>query len=283
LPPLVKVLDFGISKIRHSTSVVTRDHAFLGTTYYMAPEQAEGLVQEIEHTTDIFTLGTICYEALTGVLPFSAPSIPSTLYQICHHQPRPASTLNRALPAGVDEVLSRAMAKERGERYQRVGDFVQDLRRCLVVPEEEARPTQGVPATWVDTDREPEPLVPGKTSSRTGLGVLAGGAAVLLLVAGGLYMIVNGSSSDGEQAAPIAEPGKADTLSARPVHINPDSTAAVVDASRERWSPDGLVRPSAPKKRPAFGKKKRGRPRPKRPVTKMPKTKKKPEFLFENP
>ena len=128
-----KILDFGISKIRHSKSVVTQDHAVMGTAYYMSPEQAEGQVSDIDQTTDIFALGTICYEGLTGCLPFDAPTLPGVIYKICHSTPTPPSSIHVALPAGVDVVLARAMAKSKTERYQQVDAFVDDLVRQLEV------------------------------------------------------------------------------------------------------------------------------------------------------
>jgi serine/threonine protein kinase len=68
----VKVLDFGVSKMRDSSSVVTRDHSLLGTPFYMSPEQADGRVAEIDRRTDVFALGALLYEMLTGQMAFFA-------------------------------------------------------------------------------------------------------------------------------------------------------------------------------------------------------------------
>ena len=127
----VKVLDFGISKITHSKSIVTAEQSLLGTVYYMSPEQAEGCIPDIDHLTDIFALGTICYQALSGLLPFNAPTMPGVIYQICHRQQEPFTELMPELPPAVDNVLARALAKEKADRYQRVEEFARDLDRAL--------------------------------------------------------------------------------------------------------------------------------------------------------
>ena len=129
---LAKVLDFGISKIKHSKSIQTQDHSLLGTAYYMSPEQAKGSVHEIDQTTDIFALGTICYHALTGSLPFDGPNLPGVLYAVCHERQKSVDDRVAGLPHGIDAVLSRALAKNKQERYQRVMQFVDDLVQVLL-------------------------------------------------------------------------------------------------------------------------------------------------------
>jgi serine/threonine-protein kinase len=153
-----KVLDFGLSKIRHTKSIVTQSQSVFGTPYYMSPEQAIGTVDEIDHRTDVFALGCIAYQALTGELPFDAPTIPGTLYKVCHIEPSPIRMIMPEIPAGVEQVLGRAMAKDKSARYERVDCFAQDLHEALVgacsggiddteetvSPEDEDQPTQPV-------------------------------------------------------------------------------------------------------------------------------------------
>jgi serine/threonine protein kinase len=127
----VKVLDFGISKIVHSHSPITRDHSILGTPYYMSPEQAEGLVNNVDHQTDIFALGAICYQVLSRQLPFDAPTIPGVIYQVCHGTPRPLRNYIGGLPLAVEQVVGRALAKQKPQRYQRIDDFARDLASAL--------------------------------------------------------------------------------------------------------------------------------------------------------
>ena len=127
----VKLLDFGISKIRHSKSGVTEDLTLLGTPFYMAPEQAEGEISDIDHRTDIFSLGTIAYLALSGKLPFEAPTTPGVLFKVCYQEPKPITELMPEMPESLHHVISRALSKSKTDRYQRAEDFSTDLKDAL--------------------------------------------------------------------------------------------------------------------------------------------------------
>ena len=128
---VVKVLDFGISKIKHSKSVVTLEHSVMGTPFYMSPEQATGSVKEIDHRTDIFALATICYQALAGVVPFDAPTLPGVMYKICHEEAPKIIELVAGLPREMESILERAMAKKLDDRYDDVELFVADIVSAL--------------------------------------------------------------------------------------------------------------------------------------------------------
>ena len=126
----VKVLDFGISKIRDSRSL-TGDRMVLGTPHYMAPKQAEGKIGELDHRTDIFGLGTLCYEMLSGRLPFEAPTLLGVIRKICDKpHPRLSSHVPELGPV-VDRAMDRALAKYKDDRYQRADLFVADLQAAL--------------------------------------------------------------------------------------------------------------------------------------------------------
>ncbi len=88
-----------ISKIRHSQSILTQDHTLMGSPLYMSPEQGEGNAKDVDHHSDIFSLGSICYEALYGEAPFNAPTVSGIIYQIRFGEPKPrenaASLLRR--------------------------------------------------------------------------------------------------------------------------------------------------------------------------------------------
>jgi serine/threonine protein kinase len=165
-----KVLDFGISKIRHSRSVVTREHSVLGTPYYMSPEQAIGEVGEIDQATDIFALGTICYLCLTGRLPFDAPTMPGVIYKICHTDPMPAREVLAELPAEVDVVLGRALAKAKADRHPSMEAFVQALVAAL----ESAPGLRPAPVTARGLGPEPPPASAVRVRQATTLSRSAG-------------------------------------------------------------------------------------------------------------
>jgi serine/threonine-protein kinase len=125
------VMDFGISKVLASKTFVTRDSQVFGTPWYMAPEQAQGRVKEIDQRTDIYALGVILYRMLGGKLPFEGPTIPSVLYQIVHEAPDPLGQLQPDLPRELIRIVERAMHKEPDRRYQAVTEMVSDLERAM--------------------------------------------------------------------------------------------------------------------------------------------------------
>src|SRR5215831_2781309 len=123
----VKVLDFGVSKVLDSASVVTREHTLVGTPFYMSPEQAEGKVKEIDWRTDVFALGAILWELFTGSMAFAAPSFSVALYKVCFVDPPDVHTLRPDVPPAVSLVLRRALAKERQLRTPTVTDVLSEL------------------------------------------------------------------------------------------------------------------------------------------------------------
>ena len=134
----VKVLDFGISKIRDS-GTLTGEKAVLGTPHYMSPEQGEGGTRDVDHRTDIFALGTICYQVLSGKVPFDAPTMLGVIRAICDKPHEPVTVHAPNLGPEVDHVLNRALAKKKEDRYQRVEEFTRELTRAIVGEEEPVR------------------------------------------------------------------------------------------------------------------------------------------------
>ena len=142
----LKILDFGLAKLVEQRSgaladsrlstvglpptkegVVTVPGTILGTVAYMSPEQAEG--RPLDSRTDIFSLGVVFYEMITGKRPFGGKSAIDTLHSIINSEPLPARDLNVQLPIEVEDLLAKSLAKELNERYQHAGDFELDLRR----------------------------------------------------------------------------------------------------------------------------------------------------------
>jgi serine/threonine protein kinase len=119
----VKVLDFGISKIKASRTKLTRASAVMGTPEYMSPEQATGLIEEIDHRADQWALGCIAWEMLSGHAPFRADDMSALFFQVINMDPHPLSKRAPGLPAEVEPVLRRALAKQAGDRYPSIKDF----------------------------------------------------------------------------------------------------------------------------------------------------------------
>jgi len=124
------VLDFGLAKLMDagaSASALTRSGTVLGTPAYMSPEQARGATAD--HRSDVFSLGVVIYEMATGRLPFERGSEAATLTALVRDPHVPAAEVNPALPAGLSEIIDRALAKDPAARYQSMEAMLDDLRR----------------------------------------------------------------------------------------------------------------------------------------------------------
>ena len=129
-PERVKVLDFGVSKIRSVSKRITGTAQVLGTPQYMAPEQAEGRGADVDEAADQFSVAVMIYEMLTGQAPFAGANLPSVVYQIVHATPTPLSQLRPDLPPDVEAVVSRGLAKNKRQRFESISDLASALRRA---------------------------------------------------------------------------------------------------------------------------------------------------------
>ncbi len=121
----VKIVDFGIARI--SDNSMTKTGQIVGTINYMSPEQFNGHV--VDGRSDIFSAGVMFYEFLTGELPFDAPETPSVILKILNEQPPPLSKYLQNYPPELEEIVKKALAKDREERYPTCEDFAFDLTR----------------------------------------------------------------------------------------------------------------------------------------------------------
>ena len=125
---VVKVMDFGIARVMDSS--LTKTGSVIGTPAYMSPEQVNG--HKIDGRSDIFSLGVILYELLTGRKPFKGESMPSLMFAIMKEEPPMPSTVDTAVSAVWDAILDKALAKNREERYATVKEFAQAVRDAPV-------------------------------------------------------------------------------------------------------------------------------------------------------
>ncbi len=119
-----KVMDFGLAKLQGGSSL-TRSQTTLGTVAYMSPEQARG--GELDARTDIWSLGVVLYEALTGRLPFVGEHEQVVLHAILHQEPQSIRKLRAGIPAALEHIMTRALAKKREGRYQSADELLADL------------------------------------------------------------------------------------------------------------------------------------------------------------
>jgi serine/threonine protein kinase len=125
---LVKLLDFGISKMVSSRQSLTQEHMVLGTPEYMAPEQASGSAALVDHRADQYSLAAIVYEMLSGRPPFpSGDDIAALLRRVIHERPRPLIELSPWV-GGVSNVVMRGLSKEPRDRFRSIGEFAEALR-----------------------------------------------------------------------------------------------------------------------------------------------------------
>jgi serine/threonine-protein kinase len=122
-----KITDFGIARMA-SSAIRTQTGMVLGSPKYMSPEQVMG--KTIDQRSDIFSLGVMLYEMLTGVAPFTGENINAIMYQTLSGTPPAPGTLNSGVPEMLNFIVAKALAKDLDDRYQNARDFAADLRAC---------------------------------------------------------------------------------------------------------------------------------------------------------
>lgn len=262
-----RLLDFGIARV--SSSTMTQTNMVMGTPYYMAPEQIAG--KTVDHRVDIFSLGTILYEILTLTKPFPGENITTVIYRILNEEPLEPRAYDQNLPAGLDYVVKKALAKNPAQRYQSCRELSDDLRNSAafegmafeggVVPEG----YDAVVPTAAEKPRKTLLLIVGAM-----MAVVAIAAAVFLLTgkgskspayAGGGGAIVErpGVPPGGVGISPKPETRESGTGAKKPELEKTDLSAKIAD----RETPPAKPTESAEQKRIKTPDKKEEGPDPK--------------------
>jgi eukaryotic-like serine/threonine-protein kinase len=202
-PDFVKVLDFGISKMREQNEALggglTKTGMALGTPYYMPPEQAQG-VKDLDHRADIYAVGVILYQGLTGRLPFDAESYPALMVKILTEQPAPPGLFRRDIPQELEQVVMTAMAKDRARRFQTMDELAAALTPFAGITGEPVmidgvRPSAAAETTPFAWTQKADTLAAGAAISgdttqvprKRSTGIVIGGAVAGAMIAAGAF------------------------------------------------------------------------------------------------
>jgi formylglycine-generating enzyme required for sulfatase activity/tRNA A-37 threonylcarbamoyl transferase component Bud32 len=150
-----KITDFGLAKKLEDAAGQTGSGDVLGTPSYMAPEQAGGRAREVEPLADVYALGAILYECLTGRPPFRAATALDTLLQVLSAEPVAVRQLQPKVPVDLETICLKCLRKEPGRRYASAAELADDLRRFRAGDPIRARPVGAVERTWKWARRRP--------------------------------------------------------------------------------------------------------------------------------
>lgn len=207
----VKVVDFGLVKVLEDDQSLTQAGLILGSPHCMSPEQVKGL--SVDERTDIYAIGVLLFRAVTGTWPFHGES--STATMIAHINepiPRFASVAGELMvPPGLEEIVSRCLAKEPDDRYPEVGALMQDLQACLRISPEEYQSTTHLSSASL---LSPEPITELHPRKNNSLPLLVAALLFLLVVISAGSWVLSRALLQGEPeltrtapvAAPVADP-----------------------------------------------------------------------------
>jgi serine/threonine-protein kinase len=235
----VKVLDFGIAKVGHGPNRLTRAGEVLGTPHYMSPEQCEG--EGVDHRTDIYALGVLLYEMVTGHVPHDADTMMGILTKHMYEEPIPLRVRVPHISEELETVVMRCLEKQPARRYQTMHEVLSDLELI------EAGLQPVGPDTWtLPPTRPPRPWRRGASS------VYVGGLALALLMLVATIAVGALRQSDGEATetrsisataapdatevpetptAPLLPPPMLSPLIGEDASLGPDGTQALASTS----------------------------------------------------
>jgi eukaryotic-like serine/threonine-protein kinase len=241
---VVKLLDFGVAKLLSGGDNSTSPGTLMGTARYMSPEQA-GSGAPVTAISDIFSLGVILYECLTGVSPFEAETLERVLFQVLNHEPEPLDRLRPELPLSLALAINRALSKQPRERHASARAFEQALLASAG-----ARATHRVDKipnngddTLVDPDAAPPSESAGVEKPRPGRWRALAAISALGLTAAGL-LLAQRRTEDAPQAETTRETPPVQRAETRPAPTAPAPAAAIGTSQASSAPPASSVAPA---------------------------------------
>ncbi len=174
---IIKVTDFGIAKLPNAETVTMTDKA-IGTVFYISPEQVTG--KEIDRRSDIYSLGVMMYEMSTGTLPFNADSPVSVAMKQVTDEPTPPREVNPYIPAGLEQIILRAMEKAPEDRYQSAEEMIAQLQKLKENPKIIFKEKKVKPSKKAADDAAKKP----KKTSKSMFPIILGVTCAFLIAAG---------------------------------------------------------------------------------------------------
>jgi serine/threonine-protein kinase len=219
-PAFIKIVDFGISKLQQRPGVDTLTHkgAVLGTAFYMSPEQAQSF-PDIDGRTDLFSLGAILYEMLTGEPPHSAPTYEAVLIAICTRDAEDVRKKAPEVPEKLARVIARALRRDREERYQTAQEMLDDLDAALRESRALAQKTRTTGGVWVEAPKSQGSADRFRTLVFAIVAALGGFAVAAYFVARGAAAPVEPLPAPKAAVVPVAVPS--------PVVPSPEPSASM--------------------------------------------------------
>lgn len=236
---MAKILDFGVAKVAETGT--TRAGTVLGTPSYMSPEQAQGA--RVDRRSDIFSLGAIFYELLTGEKAFPGNTPTAIIHKIVHEEPIPPRVLEPGIDPALEDIIRRALAKDPLQRYQTCKELLQDLK---VIGKPAPRPAPAPSERAARAAPRREPARPGAArqavTSVLAAALLAAGG--YLAWQGGLLATLGLGPSPARQSAP-RQPAAAGQPVAAPPAMQPIQTPTT--GTQPPAQPPARAQPSAAK------------------------------------
>jgi eukaryotic-like serine/threonine-protein kinase len=220
----VKVMDFGLAKLSSGSVQLTKQGSTLGTISYMSPEQAQG--EAVDRRSDLWSLGAVLYEMITGQLPFKGEFDQVVVYSLINEDPEPITALRTGVPMELERIVTKALSKDPAMRYQHADDFGADLKALRQTTPSTSRISKSVrTATAV-----PQSHATG--SKRSYLPIALGVLFVVMVAAGILFGVGSRSNPQSPTVVRLAITAESEDLEFFNFRISPDGSRFVFVAGR---------------------------------------------------